>query len=118
MATTKGFVLSNSHKTPVAAIIHPPGTGFTFDHADMRCWSWWEMVAQMNEESIQYVVEDGDCRRGLVGCEFRRRTGSYDHKRQVKTPGQGPRLREWDFILRRSDGTAVRLHPEWWRGGA
>ena len=24
-----------------------------------------------------------------------------------------PQLRCWDFILRRSDGTAVRLHPEW-----
>ena len=22
-------------------------------------------------------------------------------------------MRCWDFILRRSDGTAVRLHPEW-----
>ena len=109
----EGFIFSNSHKAKVAAIIHPPGMEFWFDHADVRVWSWWELVAQMDEESIRYVVEDGDCSRGLVGCEFRRRTGSYDHKRQVKKPGQGPRLREWDFILRRSDGTAVRLHPEW-----
>ena len=72
------------------------------------------MVAQMNEESIRYVVEDGDCNRGLVGCEFRRRTGSYDHSRQVQ-PDYGDRaqLRCWDFVLKRSDGTAVRLHPQW-----
>ena len=110
----EGFILSNSHKAEVAAIIHPLGTEFWFDHADMRVWSWWELVAQMDEESIRYVVEDGDSSRGLVGCEFRPRTGSYDHSRQVQ-PAYGDRaqLRCWDFILRRSDGTAVRLHPEW-----
>ena len=79
----------------------------------MRVWSTWELVAQMDEESSRYVVEDGDCSRGLVGCEFRRRTGSYDHKRQVGRPGQGPQLREWGFVLKRSDGAAVLLHPEW-----
>ena len=110
----EGFILSNSHKAEVAAIMHPPGMEFWFDHADMRVWSWWELVAQMDEESIRYVVEDGDSSRGLVGCEFRPRTGSYDHSRQVQ-PAYGDRaqLRCWDFILRRSDGTAVRLHPEW-----
>ena len=101
-----GFIFSNSHKAKVAAITHPPGMEFWFDHADVRVWSWWELVAQMDEESIRYVVEDGDCSRGLVGCEFRQRTGSYDHKRQVHRPGQGPQLREWDFVLQRQ-------HPEW-----
>ena len=68
----------------------------------------------MDEESIRYVVEGRDCSRGLVGCEFRRPTGSYDHSRQVQ-PANAHRaqLRCWDFILRRSDGTAVQLHPEW-----
>ena len=109
-----GLILSNSHKAAVAAINHPPGTAFWFDSADMRGWSWWEFVAQMDEESIRYVCEDGDSSRGLVGCECRPRAGSYDHSRQVQ-PAYGDRaqLRCWDFILRRSDGTAVRLHPEW-----
>ena len=31
----------------------------------------------------------------------------------MKHPGQGPQLTKLDFVLRRSDGTAVRLHPEW-----
>ena len=65
----------------------------------------------MDEKSIKYVVEDGDCSRGLVACEVRPRTGSYDHSRQVYTPG--PQLAVWDFVLKRSDGTAVRLHPQW-----
>ena len=110
----EGFVLSNSHKAAVAAIVHPPGTEFWFEETDMREWSWWEMVSQLDEDSLRYVAEDGDCSRGLVGCEFRRRTGSYDHMRQVQ-PANAHRaqLRCWDFIQRRSDGTAVRLHPEW-----
>ena len=109
----EGIVLSSSHKTAVAAIIHQRGTEYTFNYEDMRCWYWWDMVAQMDEESIKYVVEGGDSTRGLVGCEVRKRTGSYDHSRQVKRLGQGSRLTKWDFVLKRSDGTAVRLHPEW-----
>ena len=65
-------------------------------------------------EALNYVVEDGDCNRCLLGCGFRRRTGSYDHSRQVQLPAPHPaQLRCWDFVLKRSDGTAVRLHPEW-----
>ena len=45
--------------------------------------------------------------------EAMRRTGSCDHKRQVQQPGHPAQLRCWDFVLTRSDGTAVRLHPEW-----
>ena len=46
----EGVVLSNSHKAAVAAIVHPPGPEFWFEEADMREWSWWEMVAQLGEE--------------------------------------------------------------------
>ena len=108
-----GFVLSNSHKAAVAAIVHPPGPKYWFVETDMRVWSWWEMVAQLDEASLRYVVEDGDETRGLVGCEFRKRTGSYDHSRQVQGPANPAQLLCWDFVLKRSDGTAVRLHPEW-----
>ena len=65
----------------------------------------------MDNESTQYVVADGGCSRGLVGCEFRRRNGSYDHRRQVRCLDQRLRLRVWDIVLKRSLGTAVRLHP-------
>ena len=96
-----GVVLSNAHVTAVAAIVHPPGTEFWFEETDMREWSWWEMVSQLDEDSLTYVVEDGDRSRGLVGCEFRRRTGSYDHIRQVQLPPPHPaQLRCWDFVLK------------------
>ena len=108
-----GFALSNTRKAAVAAIIHPPGPGYSFVEEDMRGWSWWEMVAQLDEESIRYVVEDGDRSRGLDGCAFRPRTNSYDHSRQVQRGAPQWRLIEWDFVLCRNDGTAVRLHPEW-----
>ena len=78
----------------------------------MREWSWWELVAQLDDESLEYVVQDGDSSRGLIACEVRPRPNSYDHKRQVQRTDV-PQLREWDFVLIRSDATAVRLHPGW-----
>ena len=51
-------------------------------------------------------MQDGDPTRGLVGCEFRPRNNSSDH-------GPQSRLRDWDFLLVRSDNGAVRLHPDW-----
>ena len=71
------------------------------------------MVAQMNEESIRHVCEDGDSSRGLVGCEFRPRWNSSDHSRQVQPNAPQSRLIDWDFLLVRSDNSVVRLHPDW-----
>ena len=63
----------------------------------MREWSWWEMVAQLNEESIKYVVEDGDRSRGLVGGDFRVRPNSYDHELQLQNPGKRPAVAGMGF---------------------
>ena len=64
------------------------------------------MVAQLDRVSLEKVVQDGDPTRGLVGCEFRPRRNSSDH-------GPQSRLRDWDFLLVRSDGSVVRLHIDW-----
>ena len=90
----------------------------TFDASDMREWSWLEMVVALDRVSLEYVVQDGDRSRGLISCELRPRPGSYDHKRHhalrlAKTPVQDVRLPVWDFVLIRSDKSAVRLHPQW-----
>ena len=71
------------------------------------------MVAHMVLESFTYVAEGDNRSRGLVGCEFRPRTNSYDHARQVQGDAPNHQLPDWDFILARSDGSAVRLHPDW-----
>ena len=47
-----------------------------------REWSWLEMLAQLDEDSMAFVVQGEDNRsRGLVGCDIAMRPGSYDHKR-------------------------------------
>ena len=96
-----------------AQIVHEQGgPSFEFDYNDMIDWSWLEMIAQLDEESMFYVVGDG-----LVKCEFSARKNSYDHKtahRNVKTSKpQPPQLRVWDFVVWRADGSGIRLHPQW-----
>ena len=61
----------------------------------MLDWSWLEMVAQLDEDSMFEVVGNG-----LVRCEF-------------STRAAGPQLRVWDFVLWRADGSGIRLHPQW-----
>ena len=70
-------------------------------------------MAQFDEDSLEYVVCDGDRSRGLIACEVRPRPNSYDHGRQKQPHAPDHQLMDWDFLLVRSDGSAVRLHPEW-----
>ena len=81
----------------------------------IRDRSWWELVAQLDDESLEYVVCDGDRSRGLTACEVRPRPNSYDHGRQKQRDAPDHQLMDWDFLLVRSDGSAVRLHPGWSR---
>ena len=103
----------NSHVAAVAAIVHPRGEEYHFVEDDLHEWSWHEMVAQLDRASLEKVVQDGDPTRGLVGCEFRPRRNSSDHSRQVQPNAPQSRLIDWDFLLVRSDNSAVRLHPDW-----
>ena len=86
---------------------------FTFHETQMVQWSWLEMVAQLDDTSMQQVVGDG-----LVRCEFSPRPNSYDHKthhamKQLGIDYNGPQLRIMDFVLWRTDRTGIRLHPQW-----
>ena len=51
----------------VAQCLHPKGMEYSFDENVMLDWSWLEMVAQLDEDSMFEVVGDG-----LVRCEFSR----------------------------------------------
>ena len=113
------LVFNNTEHVAVAAIVKGKGMDYDFDRTQMVSWSWWEMVAQMDAESINVVCHGPENRsRGVVGCEFSPRPNSYDHKRhhQLKHAQQhygNPQLRVWDFVLKRDDGSALRVHPQW-----
>ena len=108
------------------AVVHEKeGMGYTFSD-DVIWWNWHELVAQLETESMQYVVDGPEGRSGgLIGCEFATRPNSYDHKRHhmMKMLKKNPQdasgnkkvvqLPVWDFLIRRADGTACRLHPEY-----
>ena len=105
---------SNQFKAAVAEIQHAPkGMDYDFDETQTVEWSWFDMVAMLNEDSMKYVVgPDGS--GGLEACRFESRPNSYDHARHHAGQGKtDTKLRVWDFVLIRSDGTGVRLHPEW-----
>ena len=79
------------------------------------------MVAQLNDESMRFVVEgDGATEpgsagppnrsRGLVSCCIRK-GGKYDHKRHHAKQGVQEMMKEWDFVLFRDDGSSLSLHP-------
>ena len=106
-------VVLQPYSMQVAQCLHPKGMEYSFDENVMLDWSWLEMVAQLDEDSMFEVVGDG-----LVRCEFSRRTNSYDHKTHhamiaAGKVHQGPQLRVWDFVLWRADGSGIRLHPQW-----
>ena len=93
------LVFNNTEHVAVAAIVKGKGMDYDFDRTQMVSWSWWEMVAQMEAESINVVCHGPENRsRGLVGCQFSPRPQSYDHKRhhQLKHAQQhygNPQLR-------------------------
>ena len=78
----------------------------------------WDLVAQLDRDSLAYVVDDDDDRRGLTASEFRPRTNSYDNKphndnRTVWEPEEDAKLRVWGIVLIRIDQIVVRLRPQW-----
>ena len=81
-------------------------------------WSWLQMVAGLDDVSMDTVVlgEEGRS-RGVVRCEFAPRRNSYDDptSRMLVQAGRPPTtlLRIWDFKIHREDGSAICLHPEW-----
>ena len=101
--------------TAVAVINHPKGMAWEFT-GEWRLWSWHEMIAQLEDTWMEKVVTGIEGRsRGLVGCSFAIRPGSYDHKRHsmmIKTAQHfKQQLPIWDFVVRREDGSGIRLHP-------
>ena len=109
------LVFNNFERVAVAAIQKGSGlcgNGLTwwFDETHTVCWFWLDMVAQMDQPSIQLVCHGPEGRsRGLVRCEFSQRgLGAA----WVDAYGN-PQLWAWDFVLIREDGSGIRVHPQW-----
>ena len=116
-----GMMLPGSCDMP--AIVHPPGMSWTFNLDVMVTWSWHEMVAQLDTDSMSEVVNGKDgSSGGLISCEISPRPGfEYCHKMHhqmeaAKQPVWDKRNKKqpvWDFVLTRDDGSGIRLHPQW-----
>jgi hypothetical protein len=84
----------------VGHIVHEDKSpNFTIDYDQMKPWYWFELVAQLDETSRETVL--GECGE-IQFCAFEFR----DWK--VATG-----LAVWDFVIHRTDGTGICLHPEW-----
>ena len=112
----------NSAPAKMKEMVKGEKTEFSFRGNPNIEWHWLEMVAQLDEESLAYVVEgpllDPNRSRGLISCRLQKRRNSYDHKRHhaLRQQGEAPTmdlLYEWDFVLVRENGTEVWLHPSY-----
>jgi len=97
-------------KNNIPAVQHATGK-YTYDWENTTRWHWHQMVAQLDADSMEFVVQgDGEetgRSRGLVACSVVQ-NNRYDHKRSRT----GTTYCIWDYILYRADGSCVALHPE------
>ncbi len=103
-----------------AEIVHPKGMDYSFTDTTMSQYPWLDLIAQLDEPSMQYVVNGEEGRGsgcGVTECWFRPRPGSYDRatahaNRKAGRPNRGSKP-IWDFVVFRRDNSGVRLHPQW-----
>ena len=111
--------LDNFGPMQVPICDHPKGMLWIFDTTRTKPWRWQEMVAQLDLESMRHVVEGpqlaavAEAREKpcLIGC-YLAKTDRYDHKRHHAL-GNDETYHIWDFVLLRSNGTKICLHPEY-----
>ena len=123
----------------VPAITRPEGTQYSWDQTRLSHWHWADMVAQLDDASMERLVLGEDRRsRGLITCILfendpldpaRRHATWVDAGRTEShylmndrteiyrgTPGVSasyPWVREWSFILVRDDGSYGSMIPKW-----
>jgi hypothetical protein len=123
-AGVESVPFDNTEDSLVSRIVHVHGihgTSFHFVGEPTIPWKWQEMVCQLDDDSLEFVVtgqDIGNRSRGLVSC-WLQKTDLYDHKRHHAI-GPRPRsfegaelLKQWDFVLLRDNGTQVFIHPSW-----
>ncbi len=117
------FSTPSCHNYAVPLELRTPKCGKQPDYSTFRdgvptTWSWLQMVAQLDEDTMVFVVRGpgGDRSRGLVSCEICRCRTSHDHNtraQQVRDGAEKPVMsHRWDFFFLRDDGSGIRLQPE------
>ena len=76
---------------PLHQLVEKPGFDIEFDlTADQVPWRWQEMIAHLDADSMEFVVNGPDgTSGGVVGCSFCRGHNSYDHKMSYLRGKQG-----------------------------
>ena len=101
----------------IPKIIHLTGERsqeWEWDETTLVAWNWKELVAQLDDESMELVVNGPQGHSGgLVGMGFMLRPRSYDHSRQEQLPKGSVMQPGWEFVAHRYDGSGIRLHPRW-----
>ena len=121
-------IFSNTAVADVPVINHRKGTDYSFDDESHTFpWRWQEMVANLTADAIRDILtrdETFDPRRQhaehFIECKIQQ-TGQYCHKRAVAAkkgaiPENVPKREKplvWDFVLTRSDGMLIGLHPSY-----
>ena len=88
---------------------------FAFDHDTTYDWSWFEMIASLESESLKYVVGDGISKcwvaaAGVNSYEYKSHRADTKHN---STPQLREKQMEYDFVVCREEKFHVRLHPRW-----
>ena len=122
-----------SHRLPIFGnqLVEKPTvkhcTIYQFDHGPgdesitaQVHWSWHELVAQLDDESMRKVVEGSavagrpPSSQGLVACMVRESGREDKRKRPADGHVRGRKelLYHWEFVLLRTDGTTAYLRPQ------
>jgi hypothetical protein len=116
------FLFSNTAPHAIPAIKHNKGPQYTFEEKPSIDWRWQEMVAKLEEPSLEMVLQGlrpveqhSDRSRGsIVSCRLQK-TDRYDHKRHhaMGVVSNAPMMKIWDFVLTLDNGTELFLHPNY-----
>ena len=83
--------------------------GFAKWCADCPTWSWDSLLAQLNDDSLQRIVEGTNGAAGIVACMVRE--SAFVDKRKRATGNKKNVLYHWEFAFLRDNGTVAFLRP-------
>ena len=108
-----------THSDPYFVLTIKRGNGPEFELVEpQQEWSWRRMLNRFDDVNLRRIIGPG-----ITGI-FCKPMGnplarSFDHRRQhfahrvsfADIDGEPPCIPVWDFVIKRGDGVAVRLHP-------